>query len=149
MNKLDVLFSEYASHHQTKGNIFTHFIGIPMIMYGLFILLSLIPVVGFVTGAELLIVGALVFYFSMDWKVGTGMAVVAGLIDLGARFTPFWWIGLVAFLVGWAIQFYGHIVYEKKAPSFLENLTHLLVGPAFILNEVIPMRQVNREETAA
>lgn len=148
MNKLDTLFSEYAGHHQTKGNIATHFVGIPMIMYGLFILLSLIPVFGFVTGAELFIVAGLAFYFSMDWKVGTGMTVVAGLIDLGARLTPFWWIGLAAFIVGWAIQFYGHIVYEKKSPSFLENLTHLLVGPAFILNEVIPMRRVNREETA-
>lgn len=146
MDTLDCLMTEYGSHHQTKGNMMTHFVGIPLIMYGLFVLLSGIHLVGLLTGAEVLIAAALGFYFTFDWKIGTGMAIVAGALDVLARFTPFWWIGLVAFVVGWILQLVGHYAFEKKAPSFMENLTHLLVGPAFILNEVIKVRKIEQKD---
>ena len=42
-------------------------------------------------------------------------------------------------VIRWIFQFVGHSVYEKKQPAFLENVTHLLVGPLWILNDVVPV----------
>ena len=40
----------------------------------------------------------------------------------------------------------GHSVYEKKQPAFFRNFAHLLVGPLWILNDLIPI--VRSRETA-
>jgi uncharacterized membrane protein YGL010W len=36
------------------------------------------------------------------------------------------------FIVGWIFQGIGHAVYEKKQPSFLSNVRHLLIGPFWL-----------------
>ena len=41
------------------------------------------------------------------------------------------------FVLGWVLQFVGHYVYEKKSPAFFRNVTHLLVGPLWILAKAI------------
>ena len=143
---LDKLFTEYASSHQDKRNILTHFIGIPLIIYALFVFLSQLPIVGLFTLAEVLLIGASSFYFAMDWKLATPMLGVSVILDVLARLTPFWWIGLIAFIAGWALQLIGHSVFEHKSPSFLNNLIHLLVGPLFILNEVLKVHAIKELE---
>ena len=45
-----------------------------------------------------------------------------------------------AFVLGWAFQGVGHGVFEKNSPAFLKNLVHLLVGPAYLVNEVLRIR---------
>jgi uncharacterized membrane protein YGL010W len=40
---------------------------------------------------------------------------------------------LALFVFGWILQFIGHYIYEKRSPAFFQNLTHLLVGPLWIL----------------
>ena len=48
------------------------------------------------------------------------------------RMVPVW--GVVAIAIsGWLIQLAGHLVWEKKQPSFLTNLVHALVGPLFFV----------------
>ena len=42
-------------------------------------------------------------------------------------------------MLGWIFQFIGHSVYEKKNPAFFRNFVHLLVGPLWILNDLIPV----------
>ena len=48
------------------------------------------------------------------------------------------WAG---FILGWALQFLGHFLYEKKAPAFFENLRQLLVGPLWIIGTLIERRE--------
>lgn len=43
----------------------------------------------------------------------------------------------------------GHAVFEKKAPSFLTNLIHLMVGPLFLLNETLRARRIALVEKGA
>ncbi|MBW3671962.1 MAG: DUF962 domain-containing protein, partial [Acidobacteria bacterium] len=45
----------------------------------------------------------------------------------------------VLFIAGWVLQFVGHGMYEKSSPAFLRNLLHLLVGPIWIVNDLIPL----------
>jgi uncharacterized membrane protein YGL010W len=51
---------------------------------------------------------------------------------------PFW-VNVALFVLGWIFQFIGHSVYEHKSPAFLTNVLHLLVGPLWILNDVVPV----------
>ena len=45
-----------------------------------------------------------------------------------------WGIGL--FVVGWAIQFVGHI-YEGRKPAFVDDLIGLIIGPLFVVAEAV------------
>ena len=41
------------------------------------------------------------------------------------------------FLVGWAFQFVGHAVYEKRRPAFMDDLASLLIGPLFLVAKAL------------
>lgn len=141
---LDRLLQEYAEAHTTRGNRITHFIGVPIIMFGLFSMLGalvLVPTDTFVvTGAEALIVVAVGFYLVLDWRLALAMLVIASALDIPARLIADWRVGLVAFVVGWLLQAIGHARYEKRSPAFLRNLVQLLIGPLFLINEVLHLR---------
>ena len=83
-------------------------------------------------------VAAEVVYLMLDWRLGAVMLVVSvGFYFLGAAMPL--WLNVALFVVGWIFQFLGHSVYEKKSPAFLRNALHLLVGPLWILNDVVPV----------
>ena len=42
-------------------------------------------------------------------------------------------VALGLFVGAWVLQFIGHYVYEHRSPAFFRNLTHLLVGPLWVL----------------
>ena len=142
MKKVDSLLADYAFYHQTRGNKACHFIGIPLIMYSLFILLRAITIVPPFTASELLIIAAVIYYFALDPRLAIGMLLISALLDFAAFKTPDVRIGIAAMIVGWIFQSIGHAVYEKRSPAFLRNLIHLLVGPLFLLNEVLHLRSV-------
>src|SRR5260370_17012371 len=47
------------------------------------------------------------------------------------------WLNVTFFVIGWILQFVGHSVYEKRQPAFMTNAMHRLVGPLWILNDVV------------
>lgn len=55
------------------------------------------------------------------------------------------------FASGWALQFLGHYGYEKKSPSFFQDPRYLLVGPIWVLLEVLQRLGISvlEEEAAA
>lgn len=150
--KIEGLFSDYAGHHQTAGNVRCHLIGIPMIVFGLNGLLAveLFRVAGwpfFAKAADgwpieialLLILAFLPVQLRLDARLGAVMFVLSVAFYLAARML--WWpVNLGLFVVGWVFQFIGHAHYEKKAPSFMTNLIHLLVGPLWVLNHFLHLR---------
>ena len=141
MQDIRALFADYAAYHQTKGNKWFHRVGIPLIMISLLGLLTNanVTVGGLrVDLAMLLIAAAEVVYLILDWRLGAVMLVVSvGFYFLGAAMPL--WLNVTLFVVGWIFQFLGHSVYEKKSPAFLTNALHLLVGPLWILNDVVPV----------
>jgi uncharacterized membrane protein YGL010W len=48
-------------------------------------------------------------------------------------------VNVAVFVLGWIFQFIGHSVYEKKQPAFFRNFVHLLIGPLWILNDMLPV----------
>ena len=142
MTNADRLFADYAGHHQTAGNQRCHMLGIPMIAAGL---LGLSAVEVFRVGAwpieasVLVILALMPFYLRLDARLGIALGVFYVLLYLGARLLT-WQINLGLFLLGWAFQFIGHGKYEKKSPAFLTNLSHLFIGPLWVVNHILHLR---------
>ena len=133
MSRLDwtTLSADYANYHRTRGNRLCHLIGIPLIVF------SLVYWTRWPSGnpAPWLVL-LLPLYFFWGWRLGTGMAlVIAGFAAISALVPG--WAAIAAFLLGWAFQFAGHRFFEGKSPAFTRNAVHLLVGPAWILQEAI------------
>ena len=139
--RIDALLSDYASYHQTKSNKICHGIGIPLIVYGILGMLQLLSS-GSITPAEILIVVVTVYYLILEARLAVPMLLVVSLLDLAARAVARADITLVAFLVGWIFQAIGHARYERNRPAFFRNLVHLLVGPLFLLNELLHIRPI-------
>ena len=142
MQDVHTLFADYASFHQTKGNKVFHRFGIPMIMLSLIGMLTQVPLADVGTlrmdAAMVLIALASAYYFIIEWRLAIAMMVVSvAFYFLGAALGL--WINLALFVLGWIFQFIGHKVYEHKNPAFFRNFVHLLVGPLWILNDVIPV----------
>jgi uncharacterized membrane protein YGL010W len=139
---LEAQFAEYGSFHRTHGNEVCHFVGIPLIVLSLFGLLGHVPLVTAgalgapgewtVALSDLLLLGAVAYYASLDLGLALLMLLVGGILDGLGRLVS-WELALGLFVVGWIFQFAGHAVYEKKSPAFTRNLVHLLVGPLWIL----------------
>ena len=77
--------SQYADYHRDPRNIHTHFVGVPMIMFAVVILLSRptwmageLPL----SPALFCALASCVFYFRLDTRFGLAMAAVAGLLSV-------------------------------------------------------------------
>ena len=129
------LFDEYGAYHADPRSRLCHEIGIPLIVLGIAALLRLIAI-GPVNFAEIAIVATIAYY---AWLVrGEALAAAAGLVALYALGTLLTWPwAIAAFVAGWIFQFVGH-AYEGKAPAFLTNLLHLLVGPLWVASHLVP-----------
>jgi len=149
------LMVQYAHYHRDRRNILTHLVGIPLIVLSIGMLLSLISfdIAGnTITLAGLLWVLSTAWYLTRgNWLLGLATSMVNGaLIALahtpdaatGWGLTGFYdaslFPGLVVFVLGWAIQFVGHI-FEGRKPAFVDDVVGLLVGPMFVVGELLMM----------
>lgn len=142
------LMVQYAGYHRDRRNIATHFVGIPLIVFALLVLLAGLrfSVGGLALSAALLVwaVSALWYLSRGNLVLGLATAAVNGLLLLLAQavaeasFGSWLGTGLGAFVLGWIIQFVGHY-YEGKKPAFVDDLVGLLVGPMFVVGEALFM----------
>lgn len=141
MKRVDDLLSDYGAHHRTHGNLVCHAFGVTLIVFGILSLLAEIRV-GPLTAGEILIAVVVLYYATLDLPLAGAMLAAFALLDLAARAVGDWKVGLAAFVVGWVFQAIGHAVYEKNRPAFFKNLQHLLVGPLFLVNELLKVRRI-------
>ncbi len=97
--------------------------------------------VGPVSVAEIAIAAVVLYDATLDLSLAAGLLVAFAFLDVAARAAG-WRFGLAAFALGWTFQAIGHAVFEKNRPAFLKNLVHLLVGPLFLVNELLKVRRV-------
>jgi len=138
--------ANYAAYHRDPRNIATHFIGIPMIVVAVAMLLSR-PALGHVGGVALspaLAVTLLtaLYYLRLDLRLGLLMAALLALaLAAGqwaaAQSTGLWLtLGIGLFVVGWVFQFIGHY-WEGRKPAFVDDLMGLVIGPLFVAAEAV------------
>ncbi|MGE8326992.1 DUF962 domain-containing protein [Pseudomonas urmiensis] len=143
MKSLVEHLSQYATYHRDPRNIATHFVGIPLIVVAVTILLSRPgwDVAGIWLSPALIAAAASVwFYLRLDLRLGLVMGLLLGLClwlgqMLALQSTGLWLsAGLGAFVLGWIIQFVGHY-YEGRKPAFVDDLSGLIIGPLFVVAE--------------
>jgi uncharacterized membrane protein YGL010W len=148
MRTLTDQLAQYAAYHRDRRNIATHFVGIPMIVAALAVLLSrpasnfgVLPLA--LSPAWVLFVAATVYYLVLDVPLGLMMAIVSALcLWFGhwlAQAPLGTWLGagIGLFVVGWVFQFVGHAAYEHRKPAFVDDVAGLLIGPLFVLAEAL------------
>lgn len=138
--------SQYAAYHRDGRNILTHFVGVPMILFAVVILLSrpawTVGDMGLVISPAVVVaLVASVYYMLLDTRYGIALAVVLGLmLSVSVWLAQQAWLvwlgwGVGLFVVGWVIQFIGHY-WEGRKPAFMDDIAGLLIGPLFVLAEM-------------
>lgn len=136
--------SQYAAYHRDPRNIASHFVGIPLIVVAVAVLLSRPEwaVAGlWISPAVIVALLAAWFYLRLELALGLLMTVLMGLSVwaghvLAAQSTLVWLSsGIGLFVEGWVIQFVGHY-YEGRKPAFVDDVSGLIVGPLFVVAEL-------------
>ncbi|MGZ5894279.1 MAG: Mpo1 family 2-hydroxy fatty acid dioxygenase [Caldimonas sp.] len=153
MRNATELLAQYAEYHRDRRNIVSHFVGVPMIVFGVGVLLAraTIPAFGIpLTPAWIAFALAAAWYLTRgDIVLGISVSAAVGvLVQLGHQVVGgsvanwlAWGVGF--FGVGWLIQFVGHW-YEGKKPAFVDDIVGLLVGPMFVTAELMFMLGWNK-----
>jgi uncharacterized membrane protein YGL010W len=140
---IDRWFAHYSGDHRNATNQGIHVVAVPAILWSEIALLWCNPVIGtlFRPGlwAALAMFFAWAFYYRNSRKLGYGMLAVFVLMAWGTRSlhltlgtTQLLYLAIGVFVVAWIAQFVGHRI-EGRKPSFLTDLTYLLIGPAWVL----------------
>ncbi|QFU21738.1 DUF962 domain-containing protein [Shewanella eurypsychrophilus] len=147
MKSAEEQLSTYKSVHLNPKNIRTHFVGVPLIIWSIFLLLNLIPINFFawddpaisINVATAFAIGVLIYYFKLHAQLAIGLALfivpVLYTSHLVAQVQGALWIAIGVFVVGWVFQLIGH-KYEKAKPAFVDDLNQLLIGPFFLMAEL-------------
>jgi uncharacterized membrane protein YGL010W len=140
------LLTQYAEYHRDRRNILSHFVGVPMIVFAIGVLLGRpgFTLAGMALTPAWVVYAAVVAWYLSRGSVGLGLAVsgavgvlmvLAHKVSGGSVASWLGW-GVGFFVVGWVIQFIGHW-YEGKKPAFVDDVVGLLVGPMFITAEAM------------
>ncbi|MBX7515482.1 DUF962 domain-containing protein [Qipengyuania sp. GH38] len=143
MTALVQSLASYREFHRDHRNVFTHALGIPMIVLSVEVLLSrpVWDVSGMVlTPAIVANILAALWYLRLDLKFGALMSVLLAVFAIAghhiAQVSDLTWLGggVGLFVIGWLFQFVGHH-YEGRKPAFVDDIRSLLVGPLFMVAE--------------
>lgn len=154
MRTLDQWFEEYSVSHQNPTNKAIHYICVPAIFFSIIGILMSIPGTFLISilhlnqplienWAFVAVVFVLIFYSRLSTTVAIKMAFFS-LFCMIANFyigkvIQLWLFSIVVFVVAWVGQFYGHKI-EGKKPSFLKDLQFLLIGPAWVIENLFSRR---------
>jgi uncharacterized membrane protein YGL010W len=138
MKSIQQWLDEYAVSHQNATNKLIHWICVPSIFFSLVCLLNEVELYQGLSLAHLVLVGAMLFYFRISWKIAVGLLLfyfvcIWGSTQLQNLEISVWKIALAIFTIAWIGQFIGHKI-EGKKPSFLDDVKFLLIGPAWLLS---------------
>lgn len=160
MKSIEEQLARYKSVHLNQKNINTHFVGVPLIVFAVTLILSTI---GFeinindvlstaftlhFTLAMVIFAVIAIYYIALHRLLALGMLVYIlvnlFVAHLFSDVEGIFYIALAIFAIGWLIQFIGHH-YEKAKPAFVEDLNQLLIGPLFLMAEVYFMLGLEAE----
>ena len=141
------LLAQYAVYHRDQRNIVTHFVGVPMIVFGVGVLLARarFDMSGFTFSAAWLAFAlSAIWYLTRRGQFLLSVAVTASIGVLiaaahgvsGGSVSGWLVWGVSSFVVGWFVQFLGHY-YEGRTPAFVDDLASLLVAPMFVTAEAL------------
>jgi uncharacterized membrane protein YGL010W len=135
--------ADYVEYHRDPRNCAMHVLGILLLFLGATLPLSMwsVSLLGVqTTVAALLALPVLVYWLILDFTLGLAIAGVAILLLSTAmviiNHTPLagvWITTAVLVVAGVASQIIGHRVFEQRQPALVDNPSHLLLGPVFVM----------------
>ncbi len=144
MRTLEQWLDDYNASHQNPRNKIIHFWCVPAIAVCTVALFWLVPLPGLTVGktqvnlGQILLIGSMMFYGYLSFKLALGMlvpvlAIAAGIMWYQANIDFALWIPAASiWVLAWILQFVGHKA-EAQKPSFFEDILFLLIGPLWIL----------------
>lgn len=136
----------YTAYHRDARNRATHFVGVPMIIFSIFLALSLVrfdessgePI----TAAMILLIPLLALYASAVPLLGIVSAAfllpmlwAAELLVRQGQQLIWMTIG-ICFVGGWIIQLIGHR-FEGRKPALIDNALQVFMAPGFLIAELL------------
>lgn len=143
---LDKFLSSYGDSHQQLFTKITHVIGVPIIIFGLAVLLNWLELtihgVGTASATWFFVLFMTIFYCFFDWQI----ALITGVWMLVLALISFFWVGIlpslkgfyifiICFVGGWILLGIGHL-FEKKKPAILQNVWQMFNAPIFVTLEI-------------
>jgi uncharacterized membrane protein YGL010W len=120
-----------------------HVFGIVFLFLAAVLPLSLwsIAVFGIQSSAAIIaVVPVLIYWLLLDVALGAAILVAAvallsaaAVIVSHATISGMWSLTAILIIVGVASQIIGHRVFERRQPALVDNPTHLLLGPMFVM----------------
>jgi len=147
MRTMQDWLDSYSNDHQNPTNRLFHWFCVPPIVWSVIALLWTIPVPATLFRPGTVAVAVMVLAFYWYWKHSHRLAIalliafaLLGLLTnllyyrLGAA--SLCWLAIGVFVVAWIGQFIGHL-FEGRRPSFLTDLSYLLIGPAWLMAKLL------------
>jgi uncharacterized membrane protein YGL010W len=135
--------ADYVEYHRDFWNCTMHVFGIISLFLAAVIPLSAYSLHGFgaqTNAASIAVLPVLIYWLLLDATLGmaiVGAAVillsVALMILHHTSSTGMWLITGTLMTVGITLQVVGHQLFERRAPALLDNPSHLLLGPMFVM----------------
>jgi uncharacterized membrane protein YGL010W len=144
----------YAQYHRDPHNCATHFVGIPMLFLAVILPLGALRVhIGHheVPLSVLLTLPAMVNWLLLDLGVGAALSLLLCPLFVAAALINRHGVALtcstaaVLFVVGWFFQLLGHAVFEGRKPAFMDDLSHTLIGPMFVVAQLLVALGLRRD----
>ena len=147
MRSMQSWLDGYSADHRNPVNQVIHWICVPPIVWTVVALLWTVPVPSAWLKPGAWAVFAMVLAFAWYWKHShrLGGALLVAFVVL-ALFTAWLfellgperlrWVAIAVFVLAWIGQFVGH-KFEGHRPSFLTDLSYLLVGPAWLMEKFL------------
>ncbi len=138
----------YGAYHRDPRNKLTHYFGVPLVTFALFLFLGWFrfvhPEVLPITAATLFYLGVCVYYFRLDWRIALVQLPFTVAILIASDWVAKQSMGVSAsvfaatFVGGWIIQLVGHAI-EGRRPALADNLLQVFNAPLFLSIEGLAM----------
>src|ERR1700733_5977872 len=135
--------ADYVEYHCDPWNCAMHVLGIILLFLAAILPLTewSIPVFGAqISLAVILVLPVLIYWLVLDTSLGLAIvgAAVVLLLTAGVIVGPASVFGVgittaVLIGIGVASQIIGHRVFEQRQPALVDNPSHLLLGPMFVM----------------
>jgi uncharacterized membrane protein YGL010W len=146
MRTLEQWFSDYEVSHQNPTNKAIHYICVPAIFFSVIGMLFCVKITILNLNypilenlAFLVLIFVLGFYFRTSISMALKMTVFSMLCLVVnyyiSNYVPLFLFSISIFVLAWIGQFYGHKI-EGKKPSFIDDLQFLMIGPAWVIENL-------------
>jgi uncharacterized membrane protein YGL010W len=146
MKTLKQWFDEYSVSHKNTTNKAIHYICVPAIYFSIIGLLMSIPFSVYQSDSAIIdnwafvaVVLLMVFYARLSISMTLKMLLFSIICLIWnaylSKYVSLLKFSILIFVLAWIGQFYGHKL-EGQKPSFLKDLQFLLIGPAWVIDNV-------------